>query len=73
MKTFYVETGHEALHRGVWYGPSVRVILEDGEGLAVYAAPDGKRGDCLGTYAYAQLDKTRPPRGLRSSAVAQAA
>ena len=73
MKTFYVEAGHEALHRGVWYGPGVLVILEDGEGLAVYAAPEGKRGACLGTHSYAQLDKSKPPTGLRSSAVSQAA
>ncbi|TWT01247.1 hypothetical protein [Reyranella sp. CPCC 100927] len=73
MKTFHVESDHEALHRGVWYRPGVLVILEDGEGLAVYAAPGGKRGACLGTYTHAQLDASKPPQGLRSTAVPQAA
>ncbi|HJQ58584.1 MAG TPA: hypothetical protein VJ890_16865 [Vineibacter sp.] len=66
-KTFLVEPGHEALHRGVWYGPGVMVILEEGERVEVYAAPNGKRGACIGNHDYVKLDPDRPPGGLRKA------
>ncbi|HEX2885993.1 hypothetical protein [Vineibacter terrae] len=73
MKTFYVEAGHEARHRGVWYGPGILVILEDGEGVEVFATANGQRGACIGSYTYMQLDATSPPRGLRANLMHAAA
>jgi hypothetical protein len=73
LKTFYVEAGYEARHRGVWYGPGILVILEDGEGVDVFATSHGRRDVCIGTYAYAQLDPTSPPQGLRANHVSVAA
>ncbi|HEX2884864.1 hypothetical protein [Vineibacter terrae] len=66
MKTFRVEPGHDALHRGVWHGPGVRVILEEGERLDVYSTTSqGARNGCIGSYHYAQLNPAAPPPGLR--------
>jgi hypothetical protein len=65
MKTFYVEAGHDVLHRGVWYGPDVLLVVEEGEAVEVYAAPRGRRGACIGNYPYGKLDAGRPPPGLR--------
>jgi hypothetical protein len=70
MKTFRVEPGHDALHRGVWHGPGVRVILEEGERLEVYSTTaEGARAGCIGRYDYTQLSPTAPPPGLRPSDV----
>jgi hypothetical protein len=64
-KTFFVEPGHEALNRGVWYGTGVLLIVEEGERVEVYAAPNGKPAACIGNYEYAKLNQDRPPAGLR--------
>jgi hypothetical protein len=66
VKSFYVETGYDALHRGVWYGPGVLLVLEEGESVEVYTAPRGRRGACIGNYAYERLNPAAPPKGLRS-------
>ena len=65
MKCFYVENGHDVRHRHAWYGPGLRLIVEPGEDIEVYAAPHGLSGSCLGSYRYSQLDPTSPPQGLR--------
>ena len=65
MKSFYVDTGHEALHRGVWYGPGVLLVVEEGEDVELYVAPKGRRGACIGAYRYTKLNPISPPRGLR--------
>jgi hypothetical protein len=67
-KTFFVEPGHEALNRGVWYGTGVMLIVEEGERVEIYAAPNGKRGACIGNYEYTKLNQDRPPNGLRAPA-----
>ncbi len=68
MKTFRVEPGHDALHRGVWHGPGMRVMLEENEWLEIHTTlPDGKRAGRIGKYGYAQLDPTAPPPGLSRS------
>jgi hypothetical protein len=63
-KTFLVEPGHEALHRGVWYGPGVKLIIEEGDHVEVYAAPHGKPAACIGNYEYRKLSVESPPAGL---------
>lgn len=65
MKSFYVEAEHDARHRGVWYGPGVLLIVEEGESVEVYAAPKGKRGACIGNWQYNKLDAKSPPPGLK--------
>jgi hypothetical protein len=65
MKSFLVEPEHDVLHRGVWYGPGVLLVIEEGESVEVYAAPKGKRGACIGAYAYGKLDPSSPPPGLK--------
>lgn len=65
MKTFRVEPGHDALHRGVWHGPGMRVMLEEGEWLEIHTTMEhGERGGCIGKYQYVQLDPSAPPPGL---------
>ena len=65
MKTFRVEPGHDALHRGVWHGPGMRVMVEEGEWLEIHTTSGrGERNGCVGKYQYAQLDPSAPPPGL---------
>lgn len=66
-KTFFVEPGHEALNRGVWYGPGVMLIVEEGERVEVYVVNSGKRGACIGNHDYSKLNPERPPAGLRKA------
>ena len=65
MKCFYVKTDHDVRHRRAWYGPGLRLIVEPGEDVEVYAAPRGLRGTCIGSYRYSQLDPVHPPQGLQ--------
>ncbi|TXL73860.1 hypothetical protein FHP25_19610 [Vineibacter terrae] len=64
-KTFFVEPGYEAFNRGVWYGPGILLIVEEGERVEVYAAPNGKPAACVGNHEYTKLNQDRPPTGLR--------
>jgi hypothetical protein len=65
-KIFLVDPGHEALHRGVWYGPGVKLIIEDGDRVEVFLAPQGKPAACIGDYDYRKLSPDHPPVGLHT-------
>lgn len=72
-KTFYVVPGYEARCQGAWYAPGLLLWIEHGGVIEVFEAPGGKRGRRLGVYAYAALDMTAPPPGLRAPAAAEPA
>jgi hypothetical protein len=67
-KAFLVRRGFEARNGHVRYGPGIKLFVEDDEEIEVYMMRQGK--PCRARqYAYASLDMSAPPAGLRSAAL----
>lgn len=67
-KTFVVEADHDVLAGRVWHGQGLLVPVEPDERVEIYVVVNGKRGACIGAYAYGALNVEAPPRGLRRPA-----
>lgn len=64
-KMFLVKRGFQVRYRSVWYGEGVRVIIEEGDHLEVFAGGDSGKPDFkLDGYTYENLNPIAPPRGL---------
>jgi len=65
-KAFLVKRGFEVRYRHVWYGEGVRVIIDEGDHIEVFAqGADGKPALQLDRHGYETLNPVAPPRGLR--------
>lgn len=65
-KVFLVKRGFEVRYRRVWYGAGVRVIIDEGDHIEVFATGvDGKPDFQLDRHGYESLNPIAPPRGLR--------
>ncbi|HKU98952.1 MAG TPA: hypothetical protein VJR58_26910 [Vineibacter sp.] len=65
-KAFLVKRGFEVRYRHVWYGEGVRVIIDEGDHIEVFATGSDGRPDLqLGRHGYENLNPIAPPRGLR--------
>jgi hypothetical protein len=65
-KVFRVAEGHEVVKGYVTYGPGLLLDVERDEVIEIYVAQQGKRGACIGKYAYRHLEPDQPPNGLTS-------
>lgn len=65
MKTSRVQPGHDVFYMGAWYGPGVRLIVDEGATVEAFVTYNGHRGACIGKYSYLKVNTASPPAGLR--------